>query len=210
MQSSVVGENVFYNDSAFDGNNPAANAADDAAIATDKTALLPGQTATFANYTSYSLGINGIMVDIAGLPGNVTASDFNFVVGNTNNPSNWAQVTVAPTVTVRWGAGVGGSARVELTWPNNTIENEWLQVTVLADADTGLTSNDTFYYGNAIGETGNSATNAQVNSLDLAAVEANPSTQAGITNAYDFNRDGVVNTTDLESCKPTSPLRPTP
>ena len=61
---------------SFDGNDPAANAADDAAIATDKTALLPGQTATFANYTSYSRGINGIMVDIAGLPGNVTANDF--------------------------------------------------------------------------------------------------------------------------------------
>ena len=105
VDASVVGENIFYNDSTFDGNNPAANAADDAAIATDKTALLPGQTATFANYTSYVYGINGIMVDIAGLPGNVTASDFTFMVGNTNNPSAWTQLTVEPTVTVRWGAG---------------------------------------------------------------------------------------------------------
>ena len=107
------------------------------------------------------------MVDIAGLPGNVTASDFVFMVGNSNDPSTWTQLTVAPTVTVRWGAGVQGSARVELTWPNNTIENEWLQVTVLADADTGFSANDVFYYGNAIGDTGNSTTNgqAQVNRL---------------------------------------------
>ncbi len=102
VDANVVGENIFYNDSTFDGYNPAANAADDAAIATDKSALLPGQTATFANLTSYTDGINGIMVDIAGLPGNVTASDFNFMVGNNNDPSTWTQLTVAPTVTVRW------------------------------------------------------------------------------------------------------------
>ena len=31
-------------------------------------ALLPGGTASFANYTSFNRGLNGIMVDIAGLP----------------------------------------------------------------------------------------------------------------------------------------------
>ena len=61
MASSVVGRYIFYSNSKFDA------ASDDNAIATDKQALLPGQTATFANYTSYSQGINGIMVDIAGL-----------------------------------------------------------------------------------------------------------------------------------------------
>jgi len=63
--ASVVGRDVFYNNSFYDGNNPAINAADDEAIATNKQALLPGQTATFANYTSYSKGINGVMVDVA-------------------------------------------------------------------------------------------------------------------------------------------------
>ncbi|NIM48763.1 MAG: hypothetical protein GTO22_05815, partial [Gemmatimonadales bacterium] len=81
--AEVVGRYVFYNDSAFDGDDPAAGAEDDNAIATDKTALLPGGTATFANYTSYSRGINGIMVDIAGLPAGDTldADDFAFRVG---------------------------------------------------------------------------------------------------------------------------------
>src|SRR5688572_17402633 len=42
-QSAVVeGRYVFYNQSAFDGNDPASNASDDAAIAIDKSALLPG------------------------------------------------------------------------------------------------------------------------------------------------------------------------
>src|SRR5688500_10349284 len=48
----VAGRYVFYNNSAFDGHDPSADAADDAAIAADKQPLLPGDgTATFANYT---------------------------------------------------------------------------------------------------------------------------------------------------------------
>lgn len=76
--AQVVGRDVFYNNSYFDGRNPAADTSDDNAIATDKQALLPGQTASFTNYTSYSKGINGVMVDIAGLgsPLNLTAADF--------------------------------------------------------------------------------------------------------------------------------------
>ena len=48
---------------------PADGAADDLAIAVDKAASRPGQMATFANYTSYSRGINGLMVDLGARPG---------------------------------------------------------------------------------------------------------------------------------------------
>src|SRR5207302_478636 len=47
--ATITGRYVFYNASAFDGNNPFANSTDDAAIDTTKLALLPGQTATAAN-----------------------------------------------------------------------------------------------------------------------------------------------------------------
>src|SRR5690349_13924748 len=66
LSSSVVGESIFYNNSTFDGNNASVNSSDDAAVASDKQALLPGDTATFENYTSYSKGINGIIVDVSG------------------------------------------------------------------------------------------------------------------------------------------------
>ena len=63
--AQVVGRYIFYNDSYFDWEVISeSHTNDDNAIAADKAALLPGQTATFANYTSYSHGINGIMVDI--------------------------------------------------------------------------------------------------------------------------------------------------
>ena len=41
------------------------------------------------------------------------------------------------------------------------------QVTVLANDHTGLAADDVFYFGNMIGDTGNSAADTNVNSSDL-------------------------------------------
>lgn len=196
----VIGRSLFYNNSSFDGNNAAVNAADDAAIASDKSALLPGGTATFANYSSYSRGINGLMIDIAGLPSASLASgDFQFRVGNVNDPSTWIAAPAPATIVVRVGAGTSGSSRVEVVWADGAIKNQWLEVTVKATPDTGLLADDTFYFGNAVGETGNSAADAIVDILDVQGVQANPrgvGNPAPITFAYDFNRDGLVDATD--------------
>ena len=71
--SPIAGRWLFYNNSRYDAHtgyisgDPAINTYDDNAIATDKQALLPGGTANLTNYTSFSRGINGIMVDIIDL-----------------------------------------------------------------------------------------------------------------------------------------------
>ena len=57
-----MGRFIFYNNSAWDG-DAGASADDDKAIAPDKVPLFDGSNAIFANYTSYSRGINGIMTD---------------------------------------------------------------------------------------------------------------------------------------------------
>lgn len=81
--TAVVGRHFFYNNSYFDtATLPNTDFTDHDAVAPGKTALMPGGTATFANYTSYSLGINGIMIDIAGPPATPEAADFRFKVGN--------------------------------------------------------------------------------------------------------------------------------
>ena len=197
---TVEGRHVFYNNSAFDGDNPAANADDDNAIAIDKAALLPGQTASFANYTSYSGGINGIMIDLAGDAGTPTASDFQFRVGNDANPAGWAELATTPTVSIRPGAGAMASTRICLTWPDGTIVGKWLQVKVLATPATGLTSPDVFYFGNAPGDTGDSSGNAEVTPADEVVVRNNPhvmaTNAAAITDACDFDRDCRVSPTD--------------
>jgi hypothetical protein len=209
--SSVVGRHLFYNQSGtasplrYDGNDAAINANDDLAIASDKTALLPGQTATFANVSSYTKGINGIMIDLAGPHGTITASDFTFKVGNNNNTDGWAAAPAPISISVRTGAGVSGSDRVELIWANGAVQKQWLQVTMLANANTKLADADVFYFGNAVGDSGlgDSATQATVNATDELAARNNPAnvlTNVPITNLFDYNRDGAVNSTDsLES-----------
>ena len=99
---------------------------------------------------------------------------------------------------MRQGEGTGGSDRVTITWDDNVIQNQWLQVTVLADANTGLSAPDVFYFGNAIGESGNSPADAVVDSADETGSRTHKTgfTAAAIDNHYDYNRDGRVNATD--------------
>ncbi|HWE96313.1 MAG TPA: PKD domain-containing protein [Tepidisphaeraceae bacterium] len=195
----VVGRYVYYNNSSFDGNTSAATTADFAAVATDKQALLPGQTASFANYTSYSKGINGIMVDMAGLPsgGTLTAADFSFHVGLGGSPTGWAVAPTPASIVIFRGAGSGGSDRVAITWADGAIAGKWLQIKVLATTNTKLTTADVFYFGNAPGATGTTTANPMVTSADADAVLPQESGAAvAITNAFDFNRDGLVNSLD--------------
>jgi hypothetical protein len=195
---AVVDRHLFYGGSAYQTTLLPDGA--DAAIAADKQALLPGSTATFANYSSYSRGINGLVVDIAGMadPTLFSLADLQFRVGNDNNPSAWSAAPSPTSVSVRRGAGINGSDRVTIAWADNAIANTWLQVTVKATAVTGLVRPDVFYFGNAIGETGNNAANAVVDSTDetLIGIFRTGFAPADITNAYDINRDRIVNAVD--------------
>ncbi|MBW7992876.1 MAG: hypothetical protein FVQ84_23075 [Planctomycetes bacterium] len=147
-QADLIGRYIFSNNSNLDGNDPAANANDDNAIDPSKTALLPGQTTTLTNYTTYDKGINGIMFDINSLLGAPTASDFQFLVGNNNNLSSW---TTAPALSsVNFRSIGSGMDRVTLIWSDNAIQNQWLQITVLPNINTGLSLADVFYFGNDI------------------------------------------------------------
>ena len=211
--AAVAGRHIFYNRSVWDGNNAAANAADDGAIATEKTALLPGQTATFANYTSYDKGINGLVIDVHNLAGTPTLSDFTFKVGNSNDPSTWAVATPPTGITVRAGAGDDDSDRVTLIWADGVIRNCWLQVTVRATDHTGLADKDVFYVGNAVGEAGNSATDALVNATDEIGARNHPHSPfspAPLDDVYDYNRDRLVNATDQILARTTAPTHSRP
>ena len=197
--SQIVGARVFYNNSAWDGENVAANASDDNAIATDKAPLLPGGTATFANYTSYSRGLNGIMIDVSSLPGTPLAADFTFKMGNDNTPGTWAPGPTPAAVGVRLDAGIGGSDRIGLTWGDNAVKKQWLQVTILATDRTGLGAPYVFYFGNAIGETGTFPEEAKVDAVDQLGTRANQRTllnPAPVDFAFDFDRDKKVDAVD--------------
>jgi hypothetical protein len=198
-RATVFGRHILYNNSFFDGDNASANAADDGAIATDKTALLPGQTATFANYTSFGRGINGIIVDISShpSPGSITAADFEFRVGNNNDPNTWPLAAAPTSVSARTGDGAGGSDRITIIWADNAIDKTWLQVTVK------VADNDVFYFGNAIGESGNSGADAIVDIIDEDGARNNQTgfSFAAIDNVYDYNRDRRVTLADMATAR---------
>ena len=199
--AKVVDRHIFYNDSRFDQGGSDADVQDDNAIASNKVALVAGQTASLANYTSYDRGINGIMIDIAGLSdaARLDAGDFVFKVGNSNDVHLWTTGPEPSSVVVRGGAGVDGSDRVTLLWGDNAIEKQWLQVTVSATENTGLRDPDVFYFGNAVGEAGDQPIHAITNATDEIAARNfvhGPLNPALVTDPFDYNRDRLVNGTD--------------
>jgi hypothetical protein len=213
VEPEVAGRFVFYNNSARDGGDPAANPADDAALAADKYPLFAPGGAAPQNITSYHKGINGVIIDIADLPAGavLTADDFDFRSGN-GSAAGWSSGPAPTSITLRRGAGIGGADRVTLVWPDydprnpnnpdDAVANGYLRVTVKATPDTGLTRPDTFYFGNLIGDTlaaaprGRSA--YRVDARDLAGLVGSlGSTNANAIAWYDHNGDGQVTARDF-------------
>ena len=201
---AVAGRHLFYNRSAFDGRNDAANVADDGAIAPDKAALLPGQAASFSNVSGYSRGINGVMIDIHGVTADLDADDFEFRVGAGGDPATWAPAPAPLSVTERVPPALAAPTRVTLVWADGVIRNRWLRVTVKANADTLLAQDDVFYFGSLVGEGGGDDSPAApavplvVDGVDVvrtrAAISAAP---AALTNPFDHDRDGRVSVADV-------------
>src|SRR5213078_90374 len=76
-------------------------------------------------------------------------------------PNAWVTGPAPLSVSVRRGAGVGGTDRVTLIWndyspsadpANEAIANGWLEVTMLANANTKLAAPSVFRFGNLIGD----------------------------------------------------------
>ena len=142
-------------------------------------------------------------------------NDFTFKVGNNNTPSTWATATSPISVSVRAGAGVGGSDRVELIWADNAIKETWLEVIVKANTDTGLAQQaseptgvgDVFFFGDAAADDFNGeSTIAFTNATDDLDARAHAGV-ATITNIYDYNKDGFVNSTDSLAARVSGSIR---
>ena len=150
------------------------------------------------------------MVDIVGWPsGTLSAGDFVFRTGNDDDPGAWPAGPAPSSITVRPGEGRAGSDRVTLIWPNHdpahpdttAVAGQWLQVTVLESAATGMTAPDVFYFGNAIGESGedNSPQQAFVTVADELAARTHTQQSfvpAEVDNPHDYNKDSFVTLAD--------------
>jgi len=202
VSSSVVGRFIYYRGSTFD------NAADSqAAIDPSKTPLISGASSR-SNVSNYVRGLNGIIVDIAGANTNsIGIADFQFFTGNVNSTSNWATLPSSallennPIVVLASPAGPG-IVRIKLNFTDNAIAKAWLQVRVLANARTGLSSDDTFAFGSAPGDVFIDRHGQRNNARDLNAIRyAISSRLVGIDQQQDINKDGVVSRLDYNDAK---------
>lgn len=172
------------------------------AVAPDILPLRPGQTAAYENITNYVRGLNRVVIDLAGAANeNVSAEDFEFRIGNSDDVDNW---TAAPSpIDIRTEASVGtdGATRVTVTWADQAIKNQWLQVTVRATETTRLLNDSVFYFGNQVADTDGAAAGQtlRVTAVDTLRIRANQSAlpnSVGITNDFDLDRDGRVTAID--------------
>ena len=138
------------------------------------------------------------MANLEGLP---RFEDFSFKVGTDGDPAGWDVAPVPTYINVYPGRGPGGSTQITIIWADNAIENEWLQVTLLANEHTHLAADDVFSFGNLVGETGDPAGGLRVSALDMAAVKRTLGAAATVTSPTDFNRDGLINALDLATVK---------
>ena len=198
--TQVVGRGVAYGGSTEFG---------DLQVDTTIQALLPGEASGANNVTNFDRGLNRVVIDLAGLPRDeLSVDDFEFRVGNSGDPEALSLLSAdsdIPLPLVRTIDGDSpGVTRVVLEWPDNAIQNEWLQVTIKANGSTGLEADDVFYFGNQIGNVANLNLSPGrpvfVNLSDVRGVLRNltPDTQGDIGNSYDINRDGQVDQTDVD------------
>lgn len=197
---------MFYHNSVFEQGVPGVDPTVDFALASDKVPYREGTgPATRDSVSSYSRGINGLFVDLAGEHGAISASDFTFKVGANNAPGSWADAPAPESVTVRPGEGVAGGDRVEIVWADGAIANTWLKIVVEGNdaaggfnTNTGLDASEIFYFGNCIGDTFSFGPQAgfAVDMTDEIAVRNNQGQPAAPTNMFDFNRDAIVDATD--------------
>src|SRR5947207_360552 len=100
------------------------------------------------------------MIDVAHgvASSSINASDFEFRAGTSDTPWTWSIASPA-SFSFSSGGGDGGSDRIIITWADDAIKNKWLKVTMKKGLHNTLSTDDTFYFGNLVGDvTGNYTT----------------------------------------------------
>ena len=206
QKAQIVARHIFYNNSYYDGNKAAidpapiagANNDDSDAIDPSKSPLMAGAgLATFANWTGYTKGINGLIYDVKDATRAPEVGDFQFL--DITRTGTGAGVPKAPNgFAVLPGAGVDGSDRVVITFADGSIIDTWLQVTI--GTGFGLETAETHWWANAQADCGTvQGTNILVDATDEIQARANPRNflnRAPVDWPWDYNKDSLCDATD--------------
>jgi subtilisin-like proprotein convertase family protein len=200
---ALANQRIYHLGSSFAGSGV------DAALDPGKALARPGssaQTLSYANLINGARGINGLVLDVAGLASTaLTAADFSFRMspqGNFNEganpPSAWATAPAPAAIVVTPGTATT-AARVRLEWADNAIINRWLQIAVLASMNTGLDAPEISYVGHLMGETNGTVSSGlfRVTNADYQPVAAAVGSTVTVGSVLDIIKDGRIRNTDV-------------
>ncbi|MEQ1829828.1 MAG: Ig-like domain-containing protein, partial [Pirellula sp.] len=203
---AVTNRQVYYKGSDYASLGGVGAALDNVKgpLASGMSIIAADRTTSDANKINYSRGLNGMVIDVAGLVAtSLTAADFTFRVAPAGasgvvNPSAWANAPAPTNIVVTPGSGLT-PARIRIEWADNAIQNTWLQVIVKANANTGLSQQSAFYMGHAMAEITGGAP-YRVTAADLSAVHSGISnTIVSVGDPRDINKDRRVTAADLSA-----------
>jgi len=196
--AQVLSRNIYYRGTTFD-----TTASSETAIDGSKVPLISG-VATAANYSAFTRGLTGVIIDVRDLTStSLTTADFEFRVGNHSTPSNWpilpaTSLSATNPIVVLPGLGSSGSSRIKIHFEDNAIRRSWLQITLKANANTGLAAYDVFFFGNLSGDVVNTSSGFVVDSEDMRRVRQTASSALVLASKVeDINKDGRVNAIDI-------------
>lgn len=165
------------------------------------------QVLTFANLINTSQGINGIIFDILNLPegDDLSAEDFEFQVSpvgafdaGANPPANWQSAPAPSSITVT----TGSPDRVLIQWPDQSIMNRWLRITVLANEETGLAQPETYYIGHLLGETTGPTDGVfTVSFADITSIRSEVGQTVDASSITDIDKNGTVSFADISAMR---------
>jgi hypothetical protein len=91
---------------------------------------------------------------------------------------------------------------VKVEWPDNSIKNQWLRLTVKANANTGLASPEVYYLGHLQGEaTGGDGSVFTVLVGDILAIRGQLSLVVNADSIHDLDKSGTVLVADILGCR---------
>ena len=204
---AVTNSKIYYLGSSFAGTSV------DEALDTDKVLAKSGpaaRTLGYENLINNSRGINGLVFDVAGLASSsLSSTDFVFRVSPTgafdegaNPPSSWSNA-VSPTLISVGGGSATTPSRVRLEWADNAISNRWLQIKLLANANTGLREPQVYYVGHLFGETNGTLSGGvySVSVADVTRIRPAVGTTAPVSSVLDINKNGLIQVSDITAMR---------
>lgn len=201
--SEISSAFAFYSGSPLDNGN-LGNALDNSKVVALQTQT--PQPLSFDNVINSSRGITGLVFDVQDLPAStLTAGDFAFQMSppgafdqSSHPTSNWQAAPNPSSISVL----AGTPKRVVLRWPDNSIVNRWLRVTLRSNANTGLPEDQVYYLGHLLGETtgltGNSYT---VAFADISPIRSGIGTSVTASSGIDIDKNGTVAFADITAMR---------